>query len=245
MNIRNLDQDNQESKLQEHWLKPKMSAIKLGGHAIWSDFEGLRRNKRDLEDRIVLASRRAARRNKASSAGQGGDNDDFSVDDGDEDAWVHDGVDDIHIDPETKRAASELSYDEKSIDDEYRPYQQNQDAVMNRTRITTITDVIPMNVQDSDSDGGVDGGGSGDSSRVITRFLRPPGAFLPAAWLTMDQVQRLFAQQEEGGQTASTVIQTRVTSPPAKDLERPLTSAGLSMERRHPGTQIGGNNQDG
>lgn len=67
--------------------------------------------------------------------------DEFGVDeDGEEDAWVHDGVDDISIDPETKRAASELSYDEQSIDAEYEP----KSNVVNRTRVTTIEEVIPM-----------------------------------------------------------------------------------------------------
>lgn len=126
----------------------------------------------------MLASRRNAQSARAN------EDPDFVVDDGDEDAWVHDGVDDIHIDPETKRAASEHSYDERSIDSEYEPREEQQDRIKNRTRITTIAEVIPMSV-DGNSESG--GGGDGESSsKLVERFL-------PAAHLSMAEIERLMA----------------------------------------------------
>lgn len=164
-----------------------------------------RRSKRDLEDRLVLASRRDQRRQrnkKAAAASK--DEDEFSVEDGDEDAWVHDGVDDIHIDPETKKAASELSYDERSIDAEYEPHGQKEPPVLNRTRITTIAEVIPMNDEANEE------ANERDSSKLDWRVLpapaleqrRPAGslaqaAFLPASYLTIEQAQKLIGQQHE------------------------------------------------
>lgn len=97
----------------------------------------------------------------------------FNVDDGDEDAWVHDGVDDIQIDPETRRAATELSYDqEPSIDAEYDPHGPPQsgqagaldddaEPIVNRTRVTTISEVIPTRVDE-------------DASKTVERFVVPP-----------------------------------------------------------------------
>lgn len=183
----------------------------MGGHAIWQDLEGWRRNKRDIEDRIVLASRRAAQRRRANINNQGEDPD-FVVDDGDEDAWVHDGVDDIHIDPETKKAASELSYDEKSIDSEYEPKEQ----VANRTRITTISEVIPINL-DSDSQQSTNDNQQDDreSSKIVTHYL-------PASHLSIDQVQRLINNK----------------SPDIRASERPL-----SVEKQNNGNE--NQNQDG
>lgn len=148
---------SQESRRNERVLMPSErnsnsnSSIKASG----------RRNKRDLEDRIVLASRRAAARA----------NDDFNVDDGDEDAWVHDGVDDIHIDPETRRAASELASDtERQLDAEYDPSEPAEGRVLNRTRITTIAEVIPMRAPSTSADEGQDE----DSTRRSLRVLPAP-----------------------------------------------------------------------
>lgn len=83
----------------------------------------------------------SASTNKQHNNNDNGDGD-ADADYGGDDAWVHDGIDDVHIDPETKNAASEMSYDEKSIDAEYAPYQQRQQQ--NKTRLTTITEVIPI-----------------------------------------------------------------------------------------------------
>lgn len=117
------------------------------------------------------------------------------MDDGDEDAWVHDGIDDIHIDPETKRAASELSRDESSsIDAEYDPSGASGQAqasagepIVNRTRITTIAEVIPMGASDLEPTGAVQLLSGTASAR-----------YLPAAYLTLDQVQRLVAGRGRG-----------------------------------------------
>lgn len=180
------------------------------------------RNKRSLQ---ASDFRRAERRKRAPRQRNRppSDEDDFSVEDGDEDAWVNDGVDDIQIDPETKRAASELSHDERSIDAEYEPYASKEAPVPNRTRITTIAEVIPMS-DDSYSD-------LGDSTKVERRFLPAPplqaesqpnraaeqataakarttlnggqasfqqaAAYLPAAYLTIDQAQKLIGEQHE------------------------------------------------
>lgn len=185
-------------------LKTRSPAAQVGGHEVWRDLEGWRRNKRDLEDRLTLASRRAERRDRQQT------DDDFTVDDGDEDAWVHDGIDDIQIDPETKKAASELSYDERSIDAEYEPYAHKEPPILNRTRITTIAEVIPM----SDDSEGADR----DSTKVNWRFLPPqspsqqhthsgtesegwssnqPTVYLPASYLTIDQAQKLIDHQQQ------------------------------------------------
>lgn len=174
--------DNAESRKAELWLRPDRTRTDAG-HAVWSDLEGpaWRRNKRDLEDRIVLASRRAAQKRKADEAASQEDPD-FVVDDGDEDAWVHDGIDDIHIDPETKRAASELSHDERSIDAEYEPKEQ----LANRTRITTISEVIPMNMDGQSGDEQGSPSNDRESSKVIQHYL-------PASHLSIDTVQRLMA----------------------------------------------------
>lgn len=139
----------------------------------------------------MLASRRAEQRRRASNR----DADDFSVDDGDEDAWAHDGIDDIHIDPETKRAASELSLDEKSIDAEY-----DQAQVPNRTRVTTISEVIPMtsNNQDSGQDNELSIANDKDSTRISSRFLPAPSkptTYLPAAMLSLEEAQQIIGQQ--------------------------------------------------
>lgn len=157
----------------------------------------------------MLASRRRHESRRANDNNNNNNEDDFAVEDGDEDAWVHDGVDDIHIDPETKKAASELSVDERSIDAEYEPYAHKEPPVLNRTRITTIAEVIPMNTDDADSN-------DKDSSKVNWHFLSPPtsassgntgapaaasqkspSVYLPASYLTIDQAQKLIGQQHE------------------------------------------------
>lgn len=156
-------------------------------HAIWKNQP--RRNKRDIEDRIVLASRRAARQERNREPPEDLD---YAVNDDDVDAWVHDGVDDIHIDPETKRAASEHSYDEKSIDAEYEP----REAPLNRTRVTTIAEVIPIGQEDS--------GQGGDSSRLVRHYV-------PAAHLSLEQIQRLIQSQSPAIRTSR-----RANSPAAE-----------------------------
>lgn len=192
-------------------------AAMFGGHSIWSDLEGWRRNKRDIEDRLVLASRRAAAAAAASRrppadghAARGNNDEDFAIDDGDEDAWVHDGVDDIHIDPETKRAASELSRDESnSIDAEYDPNNggaahesESPPPVVNRTRVTTISEVIPMNSDELDSisppkqPAGPAAPWPGRRVQMMASAAGPgAGPLLPASYLTLDQVQRLIDAQ--------------------------------------------------
>lgn len=195
--------------------KQKRDSEKAGGNGVWSGLEGWRRKKRDLEDRILLASRRSIKRRRRMSnkANDYGLNDEFNVEDGDEDSWVNDGIDDIHIDPETKKAASEMSMDEKSIDSEYDPHQKaDESKIVNRTKITTIAEVIPMKVAADFGDGPEDK----DSTRINWRFLPPSqtqagaGAavervptlittaqLLPASFLSIDQAQELVAQQAE------------------------------------------------
>lgn len=218
------------TKRSSYYSEKIGNSRKLGGQSIWNDLEGWRRNKRDIEDRIILASRQAAARVRQNQRERGSDglsgdkSDDFTIDDGDEDAWVHDGVDDIHIDPETKRAASELSQDEKSVDSEY----DQPQPVVNRTRVTTISEVIPMQAPaEADGNGGAYGeqqgagpSGGQSSTRRDSRFALPPGGpkngddndnddneaegdstgatnYLPAALLSMDQVQQLVQQQQQ------------------------------------------------
>lgn len=199
-------------------------AAKFGGHAIWSDLEGWRRNKRDIEDRLVLASRRAAIRRRHSDgsdevgSGKKNEDEDFAIDDGNEDAWVHDGVDDIHIDPETKRAASELSQDESSsIDAEYEPnggggsggsgggQGSESPPVVNRTRVTTISEVIPMSNSDeidsvTSNRGPADESSLGHRIQLVATAALPNGPHLPASYLTLDQVQRLIEAQQRNNQ---------------------------------------------
>lgn len=187
-----------------------------------------KRNKRDIEDAISLASlrqRQAAQKRKEA--------DEYNVDDGDEDAWIHDGVDDIQIDPETKRAASELSFDEKSIDAEYDPHQMKADEnkIVNKTRVTTISEVIPMNVPTDFGDGPMEDKeftGDKDSTQIDSQYLPPPPPtttiptiltahqYLPASHLSLDQAQQLVSQQAEPHfwSSASSVRGRRTTSLP-------------------------------
>jgi hypothetical protein len=197
---------NQRMARSDSRLVASSAAARFGGNSIWADLDGWRRNKRDIEDRIVLASRRAGLRQRRRADDKSND-DDFEVDDGNEDAWVHDGVDDIHIDPETKRAASELSRDEASIDAEYEPQgggggggggqEGESQPVANRTRITTIQEVIPMNTDELDS-GSLDrdhqhrlGSVLGSAASVRANS----GPLLPASYLTLGQVQQLLESQ--------------------------------------------------
>jgi len=115
---------------------------------------------------------------------------DFAIDDGDEDAWVHDGIDDIHIDPETRRAASELAREESSsIDAEYEPHAAGQEtspaegqssgrASGRQLAAVTIAGVIPAAT-----------GGRG----------RAAPALLPAAYLSLGQVQALVGEAAAAG----------------------------------------------
>lgn len=111
-------EDGQESSRLERWLaseQPRRAAPRLRRQA--DDEMGPQVSNDELAR--PLAASHSADEMDAS----------FKVDDGDEDAWVHDGVDDIHIDPETRRAASELSSEpnqEASLDAEYdaQPNQQ-------------------------------------------------------------------------------------------------------------------------
>lgn len=159
---------------------------------VWGDLDGWRRNKRDVEDRMMLASRRRAaavgRQRPANNADE-----EFAIDDGDEDAWVHDGIDDIQIDPETKRAASEISSsladDTNTIDSEYEPQQQQ---VLNRTKVTTISEVIPIDQARAESSGDDP---SDSSTRLSSRYVKPNSQdYLPAALLSLDQARQLIDQ---------------------------------------------------
>lgn len=223
------------------------------------------RNKRDIEDAISLASlrRQAAQRRKEA--------DEYNVDDGDEDAWIHDGVDDIQIDPETKKAASELSFDEKSIDAEYDPHQMKADEnkIVNKTRVTTISEVIPMNVPTDFGDGPMedkDFTGDKDSTRINSQYLPPPSQttrtmtppaltkttstipailttshLLPASYLSLDQAQQLVAQQTEPHfwSSASNIRTSKISLPPP-------VGSGIDKEREDhaqvDGATVGGRN---
>ena len=145
----------------------------------------------DISRRIEL--RKQVRKPRSRS----GSNED--VDFGDDDSWVHDGVDNIHIDPETKRAASELAHDEaNSIDAEYEPNENSNDGAgtsgaaadeaptyVNRTRVTTIAEVIPVPTSDD-----------GDNSDGGSQAASSSGAYLPAAYLTHAQAQALIARSQ-------------------------------------------------
>lgn len=188
-----------------------------------------------LENRIPVNRRSDSA--DSSAAGEGSPSSDdiegsFPVDDGNEDAWVHDGVDDIQIDPETKRAASELNSDQapSSLDAEYEPVgggggggpassadggdgqqaassvgvptDEDGNPIYNRTRVTTISEVIPTRVEGADSmmgepdDEGVD---NLESSLISTQYAQAPptqGSFLPASHLSREQVQQLFNANE-------------------------------------------------
>ena len=122
-------------------------------------------NKHSIGKRIKLTSSwpmTAQASSPDSSASLDNNKDeDFAIDDGDEDAWVHDGIDDIHIDPETKRAANEVSQDNSensNIDSEYDPAsgqqqpssssreeQQQEQQLGDGESIRTIARVIPVN----------------------------------------------------------------------------------------------------
>lgn len=141
--------------------------------------------------------------------------DEFEVDaDGNEDAWVHDGVDDIQIDPETKRAASELSYDEQSIDAEYEP----KSTLVNKTRITTIAEVIPMVQTD----------GEGPSSEQHAPSLRS-ASYSPAP----GQVRRLEVVAPVGRASELNMAQVEAlwASLEPEDEQRPLLRAGSERAR--------------
>lgn len=240
---------------------------------MWADLEGWRRNKRDLEDRLVLASRRAALRSKHPTSDGGGASsgegvaatqrdEDFAVDDGDEDAWVHDGIDDIHIDPETKRAASEHSYDEKSIDAEYDPHQKQESNVVNKTRVTTIAEVIPMNVDAFDQEEAPSSQVMSSSSSSTSRMQhdkhnqhqhKPTGAdstrrqqmaqqrqvhMQPAAHLTIEQAQRVVEDQAApkfwGSESAPSLMSVLMLTPPASSSPEAASSTKTKTKTTTP-----------
>lgn len=185
------ERDNAESRRHELiWTTREPKPAESGPKPIWGELDGAgwRRNKRDIENRIRLASSRSNSRTRSNVA-SAPDDESFAIDDGDEDAWVHDGIDDIHIDPETKRAASEVSssVDDSSIDSEYEPKEQQ---LVNRTRVTTISEVIPI----AAPEGAAGADDSGDSTSLSSRYMRPAASvsgYLPAALLTLDQARRL------------------------------------------------------
>lgn len=158
------NQDNQESRVRERWLRPNEPA-----------------------GTVSPAAGRRRRHKRQVGQQPGADSDD--IDDGEEGGWVNDGVDDISIDPETQRAASEHSYGlDKNLDAEYEP------EVANRTRVTTITEVIPISLRPSDDQDDQDERqDSADDSSVNSRYLAAPAAPLAAAQLSLQQAQRLVA----------------------------------------------------
>lgn len=235
--------DQQESSLQPKWLRAP-------------PFASNKRIKRDIDD-VSSWSTPDVMENRIALQQNAGDNDDmdnsqsrvrrrirddidgsFNVDDGNEDAWVHDGVDDIHIDPETRLAANQLNQDQaaNSLDAEYEPQSGNQqdssgndgsnqgdnnaaasnsvlptdedgNPIVNRTRVTTISEVIPTRVRPQDGDAGAesqennnDDDDNQDSSLIHNQYAFPETykqQYLPAAHLSTDQIQQLFNVQPE------------------------------------------------
>lgn len=185
------DGDRQESRTRGRWLRAAASSAPSEsgrGHPAWRSVEesNWRRNKRELARRAAPANERRT----SSTSSLKSDNyrdEDFAIDDGDEDAWVHDGIDDIHIDPETKRAASELSKDEtSSIDSEYEPGGGDSAAHQQKPAVGTpeegaISEVIPSRA-----------GSSSAGWRA-----RAAGPLLPAAYLSIEQVQALVGQASD------------------------------------------------
>lgn len=172
-----------------------------GAHAAAAS--STRRIKRDLDDVASELQRRLAAEAKRQSIRLNSKPEDleFQMDDGDVDAWVHDGVDDIHIDPETRQAASQLSHDERSIDAEYEPHQASEQDVpiVNGTRLTTITEVIPMRRDQSGYDNDDESPENHrDTSRISARYATAPflrgrtNLYIPAAYLSMDQAVKLM-----------------------------------------------------
>lgn len=237
------DNDRQDSRLHQIWTRPRKQ---------------VNRFKRELK----FARKLRHRRRKLRAASNTGDNagptstasldnnkdEDFAIDDGDEDAWVHDGIDDIHIDPETKRAASELNRDNEqtSIDSEYDPNSgqagqstsASQPAIVNRTRITTIAEVIPLVKDEADLED------ADDSSRLMPSTGRAPsmfasalpataGNYLPAAYLSLDQVQELIDKQQQQQQ----MRRRQDLDDDFEDserLQRHLVRGPAAKRRRHP-----------
>lgn len=193
-------EDAQDTLRVERWLgRPREASV-------------LTRKRRDLEDIGISPANEELARPIPTTRRSDDMDGSFNVDDGDEDAWVHDGVDDIQIDPETRRAASELSYDqERNIDAEYEPngrqtnpvveVDEDGDPIINRTRITTISEVIPTRVDQ-------------DSSKISETYLAPPEVtilsdesqadmvegkskardYLPASQLSFDRVMEAMGQ---------------------------------------------------
>lgn len=196
-------EEPEESRRLERWLGRPQGVIPTNNGRHRRDIDGLGMNPANEELANVIGTERRADDMDGT----------FNVDDGDEDSWVHDGVDDIQIDPETKQAASEHSYDQdKSIDAEYDPHSGQQsnlipsvdddtEPIVNRTRVTTITEVIPTRVDE-------------DASKISERFSSPPetvilsdrnghslepdadqSSYIPASQLHFDQVIRALGQR--------------------------------------------------
>lgn len=244
--------DQQESSLRHRWMEPPGTARSLS-----------RRPKRDIEDvsswstpdvmenRIPLEQEQENAQSRVRRRIQDDIDGSFNVDDGNEDAWVHDGVDDIHIDPETRHAANQLNQDQaaNSLDAEYEPQgsgagqsagadeqsetgdnkaasssalptDEHGNPIVNRTRITTISEVIPTRVRSQEGGGG--GGGDDDqesdsrdfqdeqafdnqdSSVIKKQYAFPESlksqqenGYLPASHLSIDQIQQLFNVQAQ------------------------------------------------
>lgn len=201
---RDQEGDAAESRVREQTVvRPTRAVIEQEirrRRPTWADLDGWRRDKREIEDRTRLASRREAARALARANNQ--NEEEFAIDDGDEDAWVHDGIDDIQIDPETKKAASELSSswsdDGNTIDSEYEPNHQQQQQLVNRTRVTTISEVIPTSAAAAAA--GHDSGFA-DSTSLSSRYVsRPQQRYLPAALLSLSQASRLVEKAAAAAQ---------------------------------------------
>ena len=169
--------ERQESSARAIWSAPQTNSVRRRWRrSIWQS----------LGEPAGRPVRQRGSRARAEARAPLGDNyrdEDFAIDDGDEDAWVHDGIDDIHIDPETRRAASELSRDEQaSIEAEYAEQQPVGSApLVNRTRVTTISEVIPT------------GAGEAERGQVA------PAPLLPAAYLSLEQVEALVGERRARG----------------------------------------------